>query len=183
MLLATLERRIANPKAFEANFESFWVGINAKISQEKSVAQVSRYDSRAIITGSNKFFETAPVQFNTNMTNFTSPETEHLLITRIRLFEGVNATVSSTVWAAGSTNLLLNSQVTVINNGVKVLSRYPSVDFMALTTRDNATVELEEPIAWIGQTDLVVEITTPTGLAVPANTNFRAELIGIGYIS
>lgn len=181
MLLATLERRIRNPKEFEKEFEKFWIGIDAKISQEKSVAQVSRYDGRAIVLGVNRFFETGPVAFNTNMNNFTPPETEHLLITRLRLYEGILATVNLTVWAAPSTDLILNSQISVLNNGVRVLSRYPGLDFQALTTRDNATLELEEPIAWIGQTDLIVEVITPTGLDVPLNTNFRVEVIGIGY--
>jgi len=182
MLLPTLEKRIRQPKVFEAEFEKFWRGIGAKISQEKSVAQVSRYDSLAVAAGVNTFFDQNPVAFDSNMNNFTPPQTEHLLITRLRFFEGVNAAINATVWGQGATTAVAqNAQITIINNGIRVFTRYSGVDFMQLTTRDSATIELEEPIAWIGQTDLEVQINI---IGAPAaNTNFRIEVIGIGYVA
>lgn len=183
MLLPTLEKRIRNPKDFEAEFAAFWKEIGAKLVQEKTVAQAVRYDSLALATGTNKFFDTAPVAFETNMNSFTPPETEHFLITRMRLAVGVNAVLLSTDWTYGADPAVeKNGQLSITNNGVRVLDRYPLSDFIPdLLTRDVGTVELEEPIAWIGQTILTAQIEL--NAAPAANSNMRFELIGIAYIS
>lgn len=183
MLLSTLENRIRNPKVFEAGFGKFWKAIGAKLVQEKTVAQLTRYDSQQMADGTTNFFKSGPVAFQTNMNSFTPPESEHFLITRVRIFEGVSVNVVTTDWDAGPTSQPAKSaEISMVNNGVRVLAQIPLTDFLdTLTTKDLGTLDLEEPIAWIGQTDMVTTIVTDV---IPVlNTNLRVELIGIGYIS
>jgi len=184
MNLVVLEKRIRNPFEFEEEFLAFWKEIGAQVTQEKSVAQVSLYDSRALGAGITRFFTGALVAFNTNLSAFIRPETEHLLITRIKYLEGVAAVVNESVWEPGTgliEDATKNGQISISNNGVQVLRRYPLNSSNGnITTKDDGVIELEEPIPWIGQTELIIDIDLPNAPGV--NTNGQIQLAGIGYI-
>jgi len=184
MDLNQLTFRVKFPEAFQKDFAQFWLDIDAKIVQSKVLAELVRYDSLQV-GENNQYFKGVVVPFNSNMIQFIPPESEHFLISAIRIQEGVNADVGTTDWETGSqTNIIKNAQLTIVNNGDTVLQSEPLTQFEAdLTTRDVGLVDLKQPIAWIGQTPLVATIALKPGATIPANTNLRLEFIGIGYIS
>lgn len=185
MNLAILEQRLANPKEFELDFYNFWKALKVKTVQEKTLAEQTRYDSVAVVTGITTLFESEPVNDNTNLTNFTPPESEHQLITQIRIWEGTNAVIADTDWVAGVTNpICQNSKISILNNGITVLDNVPLSEFLPdLTTRDVGLYDLAEPIAWVGQTNLIVQIKSKKGAIIGANTNLRVGLKGLAYVS
>lgn len=185
MNLAVLENRLANPKQFEKDFFDFWDALNVKTVQEKTLAEQTRYDSVAVVTGITTLFESEPVADNTNLTNFTPPESEHQLITQIRIWEATNAVIADSVWTAGVTSgICQNSKISIINNGITVLDNVPLTEFLPdLTTRDIGLYDLAEPIAWVGQTNLIVQIKSKKGAIIGANSNLRVGLKGLAYIS
>lgn len=185
MNLAILENRLRNPRRFEEDFYNFFAALDVKTDVEKTLAEQTRYDSRAIVAGINQYFKSGVVDQNTNMNQFTPPESEHQLITALRIWDGLQGTIFETDWVGGAnTAFTKNCKVTITNNGVKALDAVPLSDFLPdLTTRDLGLYELGEPIPWIGQTNLVVSIETPEGFAVPGNQNLRFGLKGLAYIS
>jgi len=184
MDLNQLTFRVKFPHAFQEEFKAFWVDLKAPILQSKVLAELVRYDSLAV-GETNSYFKGVVTPFNSNMIQFIPPESEHFLISAIRIQEGVNADIGTTDWEAGSqSNIIKNAQMTIINNGDTVLQSEPLTQFEAsLTTRDIGLVDLKQPIAWQGQTPLILTVALKPGSVVPANTNLRVELIGIGYIS
>ena len=184
MDLNQLTFRVKFPMAFQADFRKFWEDIEAPISQSKVLAELVRYDS-LVVGENNSFFKGVVLPFASNMIQFIPPESEHFLISSIRIQEGVSGFVLGTDWEAGAVSAALkNAQMTIINNGDTVLQSEPLTQFEAsLTTRDIGLVDLKQPIAWIGQTPLLVNVILPAGFLIPANLNLRIELIGIGYIS
>jgi len=185
MYLATLEKRLQNPGVFERNFFDFWDALGVKTDQEKTLAEQTRYDSRQLINGVNQFFKSDVVPNNTNLNQFTPPESEHQLITTLRIWEGTAATVFTTDWVAGASSAFVsNSKITITNNGVKAIDAVPLSDFLPdLTTKDNGLYDLSSVIPWIGQTNLVVSVETPENFGVPINLNLRIGLKGLAYIS
>jgi len=187
MNIAILEKRLANPGIFEKQYFAFWKALKVKVLQQKTLAEQTRYDSHFLNSGSvTNFFKGTPDQRDTNMgSSFTSAASEHMLVTGIRIWEGVNAVISDTDWTAGASEAAVkNAKMSILNNGTKVLDDVPLSDFLDdLTTRDDGFYDLNEPIAWEGQTDLIVSIElTDTGI-IPVSTNLRVGLRGLAYIS
>lgn len=185
MDLNQLTRRVMNPNEFQNAFVKFWIGIGAKIVQSKTIAELGRYHAQAV-KAQMTFFKGVATPFETNMSSFTPAESEHFLISNIKVYQSVGATITDEVWDAGvSAEVLQNAQMTIVNNGVVVLQSQSMRAFNndSVTTRDIANLDLKQPIAWNGQTPLVVTVTLPDGGAIEEGLNLRIELVGIGFIS
>ena len=161
MNISVLEKRLRNPRQFEEDFFEFWKVLDIKTDIEKTLAEQTRFDSR-LLGGSSitEFFKTGVVPSSTNLNQFIPPESEHQLITGIRLWEAVDPDLANSDWVAGiSSAVAKNSKISISNNGVKALDEVPLSEFLNdLTTRDNGIYDLDEPIPWIGQTKLIVSI-------------------------
>jgi len=185
MNIATLENRLRHPKQFEEDFYNFFAAIDAKTDVEKTLAEQTRFDSRTLAGASiTEFFKTDPIPGNTNLNQFIPPESEHQLITAIRIWEGaLFGPIFDTDWVPGAQDpAVKNARITITNNGVKALDEVPLSDLIPdLTTRDVGLYSLNEPIPWLGQTKLIVSIDLPGILA--GATNLRVGLKGLAYIS
>ena len=184
MNISVLEKRLRSPREFEEDFYDFWKKLDIKTDIEKTLAEQTRFDSRVLGgTTITEFFKTGIVASNTNLNQFIPPESEHQLITSLRLWEGADSDIANTDWVAGiSSAVAKNSKISITNNGVKALDEVPLSEFLNdLTTRDNGKYDLDEPIPWVGQTKLIVSIETFD--APTLNTNLRIGLKGLAYIS
>jgi len=185
MNLAILENRLRHPMQFEEDFYNFFKDLDIATDIEKTLAEQTRFDSRTLILGVNEFFKTNPVAEQSNLNQFIPPEAEHQLITSIRIWTAVSATINDVRWSLGvSTPFASSARITITNNGVKALDSVPLSEFIeegGMTTRDAGTYYLAEPIPWVGQTKLIVTIETIGTLAV--NNNLRVGLKGLAYIS
>jgi len=182
----SLAQRIAQPGKFEKDFIGYLQANDLVVSQSKTIAPVSYYQALSVASASGivSFFTGTPVQANTNLSDFVRPVAEHAVITGIRIFEGVNATIASTDWVAGANDAgVKNSDITITVNGVKVLDKYPTVDALeGLTTGAVGYIPLAEPIIWAGSTSISIQVDFK-GASPAANTNLRFELSGVGLIS
>jgi len=177
-------KQLEEQKRLVSAFEKTLSENGAKISQSKSLADVSFYHSLAIETAKSAvFFEGNASTSNTNLRQFIRPEGEHVVITALEVLAGNNATLGSTDWTPLTTGdaYAKNATMTVYANGIKVLDRYPLADFIKDVDSDEpATVELMTPIFWGGQTELRVEYSSTVGGA--ASDNLRIGVKGIGLI-
>jgi hypothetical protein len=174
---------------------NFFMANYGKQSLPKTAADFCLYDQQAVaaLTSVN-FFDG---QFTTVRTNFPGssfviPESEHTIVTAIRVCEGVNAAVQSTVWHPGAQsaavkNALFNFSI----NGQKVLTNLPGTVFdsnLDSVTNAGQTDEnvgfffLYEPLVILGQTQLVTNVAFAAGSLPIANTNLRIELHGVRFI-
>ena len=182
--------RFKNPKAFQNAFMNFLAENNLVFQQSKTLAELVRYDQKAIGGSSTaQFFAGNFVQGNTNLLNqYTPPESEHMVIWGIRMFfngDGNDPTYDS-IWAEGNGNepTLQNAKMSIKNNSVEVLRDYPCTDFIPdLTTKDIGLITLSEPIVWAGQTNCVLTLKTadPT-VNFTDDVAVRIEYVGIGLI-
>jgi hypothetical protein len=165
-------------------FELYLAENGAKVTQSKSLADVSFYHSLTIGTGtSGTFFRGDASTANTNLDQFTRPEGEHVAITAIQLLEGNNATIGDTDWipATAGADWAKNGYFTIYSNGVKVADKIPATDFLKEVESDQpATKELTVPIFWAGQTSLEVKFESTKAGA--SSDNLRVVLKGIGLV-
>lgn len=122
--------------------------------------------------------------------SFTIPESEHTIVTAIRILEGVNASVPATVWQPGAQSAAVKNALFNVNiNGQKVLTQIPGTAFdsnLLSATNAGQTDEntgfffLYEPLVLLGQTQIITNVAFPS--APIANTNVRVELHGVRFI-
>lgn len=182
---ALLEARMRNPKGFKDAILAFFAANQAKVNIGKSIGQLEIYDQQAVAGVTQARFFTGQVAANrTNLQNsFTRPEGEHMIITGIKVYDGLAANIEDTDWVLGcSTADVKNGLVTVSSNGTVFLRNYPLVAANDETTDDSrGTIFLSEPIFWAGQTELEVNVTFPSAPA--ATTNLRMAVVGVGTLS
>jgi len=186
MRLPSIEKRFRNPGLFKLQLVAYLEWAGANVDQEKRVASISFFDSNAqgAAAGTVRFFNGSTfVATNTNLDGFQRPQSEHVVITNIRIAEGVDAVISSTDWIFGTQDpAIKNGLMTITTNGGTQLRNYPMLDAIeGLTTDSIGEISLFEPIIWIGQTPLQIEQVFL--IAAAANTNIRVELVGVGLIA
>ena len=201
---ALLMQRMASAEkgqgSMAALMQKFFADNYGKTDLPKRVADFAIYDQQ-LVTGSTtvNFFDGA---YSVNRTNFPGgsfvmPQSEHAIITGIRVLSGVNATLQATDWAAGvSDPIVKNGTLTITSNGDTVATQIPGTVFrselfgnavagsatIAGETDDNAGFWwLAEPIVLLGQTDIKSRFQFLSAPAT-ANTNVRVELHGIRFI-
>lgn len=108
---------------------------------------------------------------------------EHMMITEIDFYDGAAATLNATPWALGITDALgKQGYLSVSNSGTIELKNLPLTQFIPATNdSDSGKFQLNKPIMWVAQTDLIAQITYPTAPAT-ANYNVRMEIVGLKLI-
>jgi len=176
--------QIKNPGQLQENFIKYLEEAGLSIDNSKTIAAVALYDQRQIAgTLVTKFFTGTFDSTNTNVVgSFVRPQSEHVMITHIRVADAVSATVNLSNWIPGvATAATKNARISILNNSEQELKKFPLTEFIAgLTTKDVGLLTLEEPILWQGQTEL--DLTFEAVSNPIANKNLRITLIGIGLI-
>lgn len=157
----------------------------------KTFADMVRYDTINIATGGagvKEYFQGDFSQDRTNMEDsFRSAQSEHMVITGMRLETGVGTVLNDVDLAqglpTGANGAAMKSAVVSITNNIETgLSRYPISEALAdLTVRDNGFIKFKAPIAWIGNTNIKVNVNFP--VAPEPNQILRIKLIGLGFTS
>lgn len=183
MIPISVQKQFANPDGLQDNFMNFLSENNLKFTTSKTLMSVSFYDQLNVgLVTQAQFYQGAATPARTNVgSSFDRPVSEHVAIYAIRIFEGLNANITQTVWTASNNAVatLQNATMSIVNNGVRVLRKYPLTDFLAdLTTKDHGLVMLDEVMLWAGNTEM--EVTVEFDNAPILNTNLRVELVGYG---
>lgn len=186
LTLPMLMSRLENPTEFKNAILTFLKANGADVSINKVIADANFYHQQAVpaAAGVMRFFTAAtPTSTSSNLTSFTRPESEHMIITGIRIMDGNNAVIQDTPWAYGSNLVpIKNAVLTVTVDGKIVLRNMPAT--MAnpdLTDVEEGVISLIEPIFWQGQTDIEIAFEIFSGGAI--SDNLRLELIGVALIS
>jgi len=180
--------------------QKFFADNYGKTDLPKRVADFIIYDQ--VKVGANttaQFFQGTPSTTRTNFPggSFIMPQSEHALITGIRLLDASTAgNVETSQWNYGvRTSALLNAELTVTSNGETILTQLPLTAFQSNVganaaagtasavgeTDDNAGFfYLMEPLVLLGQTDIKSTVLLKT--AAGANDCLRVELHGIRFI-
>jgi len=180
--------------------QKFFADNYGKTDLPKRVADFIIYDQ--VKVGANttaQFFQGTPSTTRTNFPggSFIMPQSEHALITGIRLLDASTAgNVETSQWNYGvRTSALLNAELTVTSNGETILTQLPLTAFQSNVganaaagtasavgeTDDNAGFfYLMEPLVLLGQTDIKSTVLLKTAAA--ANDCLRVELHGIRFI-
>jgi len=170
-------------KFFQDNFGA--------VTLPKRVADFIFYDQLAAVGATVlAFYDGAfsPDRSNFPGGTFVLPQSEHALITGVRLLEGANASPDETAWTYGVNDALAkNGTLDVLINGVVVLKSIPLTAFQPGGSANQGTNEnvgtffFMEPLVLLGQEDITVRVSfgnAPT----TANYNLRVELMGIRFI-
>lgn len=129
--------------------------------------------------------------------SFSMPQSEHAIITGIRLLDASTATgVETSQWNYGvRTSTLLNGELNVTSNGETIITQLPLTAFQSNvnanavagtassageTDADAGIFYLMEPLVLLGQTDIKTNLLLKT--AAGANDCLRVELHGIRFI-
>lgn len=190
MLPVQIEKRFKFPKQLQKEFINYLRVSGAKISQDKTIASQVLYHSKAVgVTTSETFFNGA---FSSDATNivgqFIRPESEHFVIYGIRMYtSNVAGTASEQIWTRGLGTIvrdnLRSAYISIDVNGLRVLKNFPTAEFDEdLTTKDQGTAYIDEPILWQGQTDLKLNLQSPDATPFGLNQWVRFDLVGIGLI-
>lgn len=177
----------SDPKGYRSAIETYLTYFNAKPTIDKSVGGIVAFDQIAVAAaGQNiaEFFRGAVTTARTNLQSFDRPQSEHFIITHMKMLEGVNATLTETVWSPGFLDGdLQNGDWTFDNNGVIEQQSIPGTVFQpAAENPFSGIYELALPIVWRGQTRITIRMNY-RNVPSTANTNQRVELWGLGYLS
>jgi len=171
---------------FSANF--------GDITIPKTVADFAIFDQLVAVGQTTLQFFNG--QFTTARSNFpggafVAPNSEHMLVLGLKLYEGANATVNATDWAPGVSDAALkNATLDVFINGQKVVTQLPLTMFdpnelsatnSGRTDDGRGVFYFYEPLVVLGQQIITIQVNIPTASAV-ANLNLRAEIQGIRFI-
>jgi hypothetical protein len=114
---------------------------------------------------------------------FQYPDSEHFIITAIRIYQGTNATLNQTAWTPGvAAGDAQNGNFNITNSGTIVMKDMPFTMFSQGTNNaDGGYLVLSKPIVWLAQTQLQMACTWPVILST-ATLNLRVEFIGLKLI-
>lgn len=187
-LLSAYVFDLSNPDKFIQLVKEFWAKKGVKIQQDKTVAVYTAFVNAVAVGNPIVTFNFPDVTFGTangGASGATFPDSEHMLIVGMKLYQGANASLTATPWSQGITDAaLLNGRLSINNSGTVVLKDLPLTRFPSSTNNadlDGGYFMFDNPIAWVGQTSLFATCLFPTATAT-ANTNLRMELIGIKLI-
>lgn len=177
---------LQNPDGLEKAFIGFLSANGYVITKSKSFGGIVAKHAQTVVGVGTQvnFFSGALVANNTNLTSFLRPEGEFMVVMQVKASDGVSATVSATAWTPGfATGELLNGDFTIVNNGIKTLTRIPNTQFVqAVENPYSGVYDLPFPNVWAGQETFVVEMRFPVAPST-ANTNVLVELIGLGLVA
>jgi len=188
MLKKQMIQQFLNPKKIQKGFINYMEASKANINQDKTIAYTVLNDSKDI-NGLRvvDFFQGQNVPVQTNIEgDFVRPESEHLLIYKIRFYLAAGQSVTAANFNRGINGnaSLINSTFDVYSNGVRVLKNIPMTVFIQDATsslNDRGTYTLDEPILWQGQTPFLLQMKDKSGLTYNTNAA-RFDLVGIGLI-
>jgi len=183
-----------------ALMQKYFADNYGKTDLPKRVADFIIYDQLKVgATTSAQFFQGTWAATRTNFPggSFSMPQSEHAIITGIRLLDASTAgTVDTSQWNYGvRTASLLNGELTVTSNGETIITQLPLTAFQSNVgtnaaagtassvgeTDDNAGFfYLMEPLVLLGQTDIKSNLLLKN--AASANDCLRVELHGIRFI-
>jgi hypothetical protein len=183
-----------------ALMQKYFADNYGKTDLPKRVADFIIYDQLKVgATTSAQFFQGTWAATRTNFPggSFSMPQSEHAIITGIRLLDATTAgTVDTSQWNYGvRTAALLNGELTVTSNGETIITQLPLTAFQSNVganlaagaasavgeTDDNAGFfYLMEPLVLLGQTDIKSNLLLKNAAA--ANDCLRVELHGIRFI-
>lgn len=188
MLKKQMIQQFMTPKKIQRAFINYLAKNEAKINQDKTIAYTVLNDARNI--GGERvvdFFTGQNLPIATNIEgDFVRPESEHLLIYKIRLYVAPGDDLETANYNRGSSGNIAynNSVIDVYNNGVRMLKNIPIADFIQENTssiNDRGTLTLDEPILWQGQTPFLIQLKDKSGLTYATGV-IRFDLVGIGLI-
>lgn len=183
-----------------ALMQKYFADNYGKTDLPKRVADFIIYDQLKVgATTSAQFFQGTWAATRTNFPggSFSMPQSEHAIITGIRVLDATTAgTVDTSQWNYGvRTAALLNGELTVTSNGETIITQLPLTAFQSNVatnaaagtassvgeTDDNAGFfYLMEPLVLLGQTDIKSNLLLKNAAA--ANDCLRVELHGIRFI-
>ena len=175
---------MSNPKAVEGAFVNYLRAFNKKVTKAKTIAHFVAQHAQSVVSQSNvSFFIDSQGAGYTNLTSNQRPESEHFIITEIRMLEGANATVSATDWTEGlSTADVRNAKFDLFVNGVIQMKQFPLTRFVEADEEPySGIVKINPWIVWGGQEDLEIKVKFETAPAT-ANQNLMIELAGWAFI-
>lgn len=188
MIPVEIAARINNPGKIEKALLHYLEKSGAKVNQSKTIASQILYHQKAL-NGLNsvEFFTGNLNSEETNIVNFTRPESEHFLIYGIKAYY-LDDTDPIGVYETGIVGgpllgpELVNANISITVNSVRVLKNLPCTEFDALDiTQNQGIAMLNEPILWPGQTSLILTLQAKPGVNFGLEC-VRFELIGIGLI-
>jgi hypothetical protein len=161
----------------------------------KTVADYAIYDQLPV-AANTQFFQGqwTTVRSNYPGGSFNTPQSEHMIVQGLRIFEAVQAaaTIDEADWQPGATDpFLKNAAIGITINGQRVMTQLP------LTVFDNnqlsATVQgatndnrgfywLMEPLVVLGQTAIAIDLINASGGTITPNLACRIELHGQRFI-
>lgn len=183
-----------------ALMQKYFADNYGKTDLPKRVADFIIYDQLKVgATTSAQFFQGTWAATRTNFPggSFSMPQSEHAIITGIRVLDAVTTgNVDTSQWNYGvRTAALLNGELTVTSNGETIITQLPLTAFQSNVsanaaagvastsgeTDDNAGFfYLMEPLVLLGQTDIKSNLLLKNAAAT--NDCLRVELHGIRFI-
>jgi hypothetical protein len=183
-----------------ALMQKYFLDNYGKTDLPKRVADFVIYDQLKVgASTTGQFFQGTWTSARTNFPggSFSMPQSEHAIITGIRVLDASSAgNVETSQWNYGvRTSAFLNGQLNVTSNGETIITQLPLTAFQsnvganiaagtasaAGETDDNAGFFwLMEPLVLLGQTDIKTSLLLQT--AASANDCLRIELHGIRFI-
>lgn len=183
-----------------ALMQKYFADNYGKTDLPKRVADFIIYDQVKVgATTSAQFFQGTWSSSRTNFPggSFSMPQSEHAIITGLRLLDATTAgNVETSQWNYGvRTAALLNGELTVTSNGETIITQLPLSAFQSNvsanaaagtasaageTDNDAGFFYLMEPLVLLGQTDIKTNLLLKTAAA--ANDCLRVELHGIRFI-
>jgi hypothetical protein len=177
---------------FAALMVKFFSDNFGKTSLPKRVADFAIYDQLAAVGNTVLlFFSGTYTAARSNFPggSFTLPDSEHAIITGVRMYQGAAATITATPWTPGlSTDVAaLNGILSIRINGETVITNLPLAVFQPGQIANGGTSEdvgyfyFTEPLVLLGQNQIEAQVQFP---AAPATTNYnlRFELHGVRFI-
>lgn len=183
-----------------ALMQKYFADNYGKTDLPKRVADFIIYDQLKVgATTSAQFFQGTWSSSRTNFPggSFSMPQSEHAIITGVRLLDATTAgNVDTSQWNYGvRTAALLNGELTVTSNGETIITQLPLTAFQSNvntnaaagtasaageTDNDAGFFYLMEPLVLLGQTDIKTNLLLKNAAA--ANDCLRVELHGIRFI-
>ncbi len=185
--LPFLLEKFQNPHEWQDALRTWLHANKVEVSIEKVLMDMVLFHEIQYVAGQTqyKFFQGSVAATANSITNvvgsFARNQGEAFIIVGIRVMTGVNASLAATAWTYGATDATVqNATYDYINNTTQVLRNMPcTTSNPNLTTDDEGIHWLSEPLLWVGNTPIQLNLNLLNGLAV-ANTNIRFELIGFG---
>jgi len=181
-------QKLANPLGMQAAFANYLVlaGLTDQQAKEamtnKTLSDTDFMHAQTVAAISQLDFFTGSISAGlTNMSSFLRAENEHMIITGIRVSEGLSAAVNTTQWVRGlSSTALLNAFFTFSVNNVVQLDKIMGLEFADADDIDAGIFTFLDPIFWKGQDNIKINVDFQTNPI--ANQNLAIELIGLGLI-